>query len=144
MLRIQTHEVTVEMYGGNTCFLNDKIHEAGIVHEIPGGFLYHPERLTTKKELLLADDILGIPNFKDDKALILIPFKEEGWENYSYELLMLDKDSKIESIFCTIEAPFEDLQLYAKLLYDEMREQEFDVSINPEIKKMINDYLSDK
>ena len=74
----------------------------------------------------------------------MIPFKEEGWENYSYELLMLDKDSKIESIFCTIEAPFEDLQLYAKLLYDEMREQEFDVSINPEIKKMINDYLSDK
>ena len=142
--QIETHELIVEMFGGKTCFLNDRIHEAGIVHEVPGNFLYYPNRLSIKKEFYLANDVLGVSDFRDGKTLIIIPIQEKGWKDTFYELLLLDPNLEIESIFCTVEAPFEDLQLYAKLLYEEMREQEFDVDIKPEIKRMINDYLSDK
>lgn len=74
--------------------------------------------------------------------LVIIPFTSDKTETVYYDFILVSKDGEWERVFYTSDTPFYNLDDHAKLLYDAIRSQEFDVKLAPEIKNMITDFLN--
>lgn len=142
-LRKQTesYELESEVYGGIEYVINSNIEKTGLFEDCPEGCIYHPQHLNPKAEFRLKDDVVGFPHFQGDRTLIIIPFTSTRTETVNYDFILVNGEGAWERVFYTTDTPFYNLDDHARLLYEAIRTQEFDVKLTPGVKNMITNYL---
>lgn len=138
----ESYELESEVFGGIEYDINPTIQKTNLFEEYDERYIYHPQHLNPKCKFILNDDIVGFPNFKGDRVLAIIPFTAELSGYVQYDFILVDKDGTWDRVFYTSDTPFYNLNDHAKLLYDAIRSQEFDVKLAPEIKNMMTNFLN--
>lgn len=139
--KTETYELESEIFGGIEYVVNPAIYKTGLFEECSEGYRYYPKHMNPEVDFYLKDDIVGFPHFQGDRLLAIIPFYCKRIETVHYDFIMVSPEGLWERVFYTTDTPFYNLDDHAKLLYDAIRTQEFDVKLTPGIKNMITDFL---
>ncbi len=110
-------------------------------------YRYHPNHLNQNLYWELVDDIVACERFAGEKTLAIIPFRLENEDkNVRYDFIFVWKEKnkwKWEKVFYTADDAFGNLTDYADSLYELIHGLEFNASVTPDIRNMIESYLKD-
>ena len=142
-------DVEWEFLGGVTYELDDAIVRLGLITEENDTCVYHPDHLNEKMRWVLCDDIVTCKDFSGGADLVIIPFSQDGDSKVKYDFLLYyeasahEPDGTWEKMFYTSDDPFNTLSDKAAVLYEKIRNTEFDAKVSPDIRSLIKGYLGE-
>ncbi len=154
----ETSKLVWDREGGLETVLMDRISSLGLFEDDDEGqTIYHPDHLNPECVFLLAGDIFSIRLPNNSKRLVIIPYcwknhersdDELYPESYDYILVWSDEGSNSayhwEKFLYPNDAPLNHLDEYSAVLYEKIQNQEFDVHLSADVKKMMFGYLSEE
>ena len=113
--------------------------------ENDGTIVYHPSHMNEKFKWTLAGDVFSCSSISKKQRLMVIAFQTEKIKHCHYDFIFCYKNedgnySWTKAFYC--DDPFSRLEEQAAFLYDQISRKADEIKISPDVRKIIQDYLS--